>query len=161
MPVLLTILGNTYEYPIPGEDPNWSNDATDWASAVTDALTTLLGSGDILNSSFAIANNTSSATDINGLIFAPGTVRAANITYSIYRESDSTTSGYSETGTIYVTYDNNAAALSKWVLGKTSVGTSGVNFSILDSGQVQYTSTDIGAAGYSGVIKFSAKTLAQ
>lgn len=161
MPILLTIQGNTYEYPVPNEDPNWSGDATDWAEAVTDALSTLLGTGDILNSSVNISNNASSATDITGLIFDPGQVRAANITFSVYRESDSTTSGYSETGTIYITYDNNAATNSKWILNKVGVGDSGMNFTILDTGQVQYTSNDIGSAGYSGVMKFSAKSLAQ
>lgn len=158
MSIELTILGNTYEYPSAGQDPNWSGDATDWAEAVTDVINSLLGAGDILKASTTIDNNISS-TIISGMIFNPITIRAANINYSIYRESNSTTSGYSETGTIYLTYDTAAAPGSRWLLGQNSIGTSGVIFSVTDLGQVYYTSNDIGAAGYSGVIKFSARTL--
>ncbi len=161
MAVPLTIAGNTFLFPERGEDPDWSGDTTDWATAVTGALNTLLGSGDILNVTASISNNIAVATNVNGLIFNPGTIRAANITYAIYRTSTANPSGFSETGTIYLTYDNNASAANKWLLSQNSVGNSGVALSVLDSGQVQYVSTDINSTGYTGVIKFSAKALTQ
>lgn len=159
MPVTLTVNGTPYNYPVPGENPEWGADATDWAKAITDAISTLLGPGDILSSTFSIDNNIMSATNVNGLLFDPGTVRSANISYAIYRISTSNTQGYAENGTIYIVYDDNASVGSKWQLSQRSGGNSGVAFSIDDNGQLQYTSTDIGSLGYSGSIRFSAKAL--
>jgi hypothetical protein len=155
----LTINGTTYNYPDPGESPNWGDDSTGWAEAVTDALGTLLGAGDILQTTFSITNNITVADNINGLLFDPGVTRAANIDYSIYRISSTNTSGYAETGTIYIIYDTSAPVNNKWQLSQRTTGNSGVTFSITDSGQVQYKSNDIGVSGYSGTMKFRAKSL--
>lgn len=159
MAINLIVNGTSYVYPDPGEDPNWGAGATDWASAVTDALNTLLASGDILDTTFSIDNNISIVTNVNGLLFDPGTVRAANIDYAIYRTSTANPSGNAETGVIYLIYDDSASAGSKWQLNQKIDGASGVVFSITDTGQVQYKSTDIGSTSYSGTIKFRAKTL--
>jgi hypothetical protein len=160
MAVQLTVNGNTYNYPVPGEDPTWGSDATDWAIAVTDALATLLGPGDILSSTFAINNDVSTSTNINGLIFDPGVIRSANIQYNIYRTSDTNPSGYAETGSIYIVYDDNAAVNEKWkMIQKTNEPSSGVVIEIGDTGQLTYKSSDIGSVGYSGSIRFSAKAL--
>lgn len=157
----LTINGTTYQYPESGENPNWSNGAgpTEWAEAVTDTLTTLIGPGDILNTTFAIDNNITVATDINGLIFDSGTVRAAFISYSVYRTSTSNPSGHTEVGSQQIIFDDSASVGSKWSLTQNSNGNAGIAFSIGDTGQVKYLSSDIGATGYSGVIKFSGKAL--
>jgi hypothetical protein len=159
MPIKLIIQGTTYEYPIPGEDPNWGEGAVDWAEGVTSALNTLIGPGDILQSTFAINNNVTIATNVNGLLFDPGTVRASNISYTIYRTSTSNLSGNTESGTIFINYDDNASPGNKWSSTQQVNGSSGVVFSILDSGQVQYVSNDIGNPGYFGKITFSAKSL--
>lgn len=159
MSISLLVNGTSYEYPIPGEDPNWGAGATDWAEAVTSALNTLLAPGDILETTFSIDNNISVETNINGLLFDPGTIRAANVDYAIYRTSTGTPSGNAETGVIKLIYDDSAAVNSKWKLAQNIDGSAGVTFSVNDAGQVQYKSTDIGAPGYSGVIKFRAKTL--
>lgn len=160
MPKTLVINGTAYQYPIPGEDPNWGDDGTGWAEAVTDALATLLGAGDILQTTFTITNNISVADNVNGLLFDPGVTRAANIDYSIYRISNTNPSGYAETGTIYIIYDTSASVGNKWQLSQRTTGNSGVTFSITDSGQIQYKSNDIGTTGYSGTMKFRAKALA-
>lgn len=161
MAIELTIAGNTFLFPEKGQDPDWSEDASAWAKAITDAVNTLLGTGDILNSTVTIATNISTATNINGMIFDPGTIRAANVNYAIYRKDINDTYGFSETGTLSLTYDNNAPATTKWTLGQSSVGNSGVSFSVLDSGQVQYTSTNLSGTSYVGILKFNAKTLTQ
>lgn len=158
---LLTVNNNTYNYPDPGTDPGWGQDASDWAAAVTDVLNTLVSPADILETSYVVTNNITSYADVNRLFFDPGTVRAANITYAIYRASTSNPSGFVESGTIYITFDNSAGTGSKWLLGQQKIGDSGVTFTITDAGQIQYQSTDIGATGYQGNIKFTAKTLAQ
>jgi hypothetical protein len=161
MAITLIVNGTSYEYPIPGEDPNWGQGATDWASAVTEALNTLLAPGDILETTFSIDNDISVATNVNGLLFDPGTVRAANIDYAIYRTSTLNPSGNAETGVIHLIYDDSASVGSKWKFSQNIDGASGVSLSITDAGQVQYKTTDIGTAGYSGTIKFRAKTLSK
>lgn len=161
MSIQLVINGTSYNYPIDGENPNWS-EATDWAEAVTTALGTLLAPGDILETTFTINNNVAVLTNINGLLFDPGTVRAANIDYAIYRTSSTNPSGQAENGTIFLVFDDSATAGSKWQLSQRSEGTNaGVSFSITDGGQVQYTSNDIGSTGYVGSIKFRARTLSK
>lgn len=162
MPVTLTVNNQPYEYPVSGDSPGWGDAATGWAEAVTLALQNLQSSTDIPQTSFTIANNTSVFSNINGLSFNTGTVRAALIQYSIYRTSTSNPSGNVDGGSMTIVYDNLAAPGAKWLMigGPITGGDSGVTFTITDAGQVQYKSTDLGA-GHSGVMKFAAKTLAQ
>lgn len=162
MSIPLTISGVTYNYPTSGTDPNWAEEASGWSEAVTAVLNTLIAPGDILASTATINDNVSTLTDVNGLNFDPTLVRSSNVTYNIYRASTDTPSGNTEDGTIYLNYDNNAAPGSKWTLSQRTNGNSGVAFSILDNGQVQYTSTQIdsGGGGYTGTIVFSARSLA-
>ena len=161
MPTPIVIAGTTYQYPVPGESPNWGEEATAAIVAIAEALNTLLAPGDILTTEFALDNNISVPTNINGLLFDSGTTRAANVSYSIYRTSDTTPAGNVETGTILLTFDDSAASGQKWQMTQVKNGGAGVDLSIGDNGQLQYISTDIGAVGYSGVIKFSAKTLSK
>lgn len=157
----LTVNNKVFNYPGPGEDPGWGEDATSWAEEVTTVLNSILGAGDILETTFNIANNISSPTTVVGLTFDTGTVRSANITYSIYRVTDSSPSGNIETGEIALVYDNSASSGNKWLLAQKIDGDAGVTFDITDAGQITYTSTNIAGANYSGVLKFKATTLAQ
>lgn len=159
MAIPLVVAGTTYLYPESGEDPNWAQGPTEWAVAVTEALATLIGPGDILSTTFAIDNNISVATNINGLLFDSGTIRAANVSYTIYRTSTANPAGHSETGTILLTFDDSAPVNEKWKMTQTQNGDAGVPISITDAGQAQYMSTDIGATGYVGTIVFTAKAL--
>lgn len=161
MSIPLTIAGTTFQYPESGTDPNWAEEASSWAVAVTDALNTLLSPGDILTTEFSIDNNISVPTNINGLVFDSGTVRAANVTYAVYRISNSNPSGHAETGLLKLIFDDSAGMGMKWKMTQDIDGSSGVAFSIGDNGQFQYVSTDIGTLGYVGTITFSAKTLAK
>lgn len=161
MAINLIVNGTSYVYPDPGQDPNWGAGATDWAAAVTEALNTILAPGDILTTAFSIDNNISVAANINGLLFDPGVIRAANIDYAIYRTSTANPAGNAETGTIHLIYDDSAAVGLKWKITHSIDGDAGVSLSITDAGQVQYMSSDIGTTGYSGTIKFRAKTLSK
>lgn len=162
MPKALVVAGTSFEFPVSGENPEWGESATAWAEAVTDVLATLLAPGDILETTSTINNNISSPTNINGLVFDPGTVRAANVNYAIYRISTAAPSGHAEDGMIGLIYDDSAANGSKWQLSQRKGGTdSGVTFSITDGGQIQYISSDINSTGYVGEIVFSAKTLSK
>ena len=159
--IALIVNGTSYQYPNVGEDPNWGEDATAWSQAVTQVLSTLLAPGDILETKVSINNNTTVLTNVTGMLFDPGTVRAANIDYAIYRTSTSTPSGNSESGTILISYDDSSASGSKWQLSQRINAGAGVSFFITDLGQVQYKATDIGSAGYVGNIVFKAKVLSK
>jgi hypothetical protein len=152
--------GTTFNYPTPGDDAGtWGEPATDWAVEVTAVLATLLAPGDILQTSFTVQNNVTSPSNVNGLLFDPAQVRASNITYSVYRKTDSVTSGNVENGTLYINYDNNASSGNKWTLSQQKNGEAGITFSITDAGQFQYTTTNIAGANYIGQMKFSARSL--
>jgi len=155
------IVNNTpYQYPTSGDEPGWGGDATGWAEGVTQVLSDLFGPNDILETSFSISNNQQpDKVDIIGLNFNVASVRSAIIDYSIFRISSANPSGFAETGTIKIVYDN---TIGQWSSGQGAViGDSQVILSITPTGQFQYTSNDIGALNYTGTIKFRAKALQQ
>lgn len=158
----LTVNNTPYNYPTTGDEPGWGGEATGWAEEVTDVLSSLLGPDDILETTFSVNNNVSSAADVTALTFSTGSVRSAIVEYSVYRVSDSNLSGNAESGIMNMVYDNSASPGSQWSLVISNIsGNAGVQFSITDAGQVQYTSTDIGSVNYNGTMKFKARALAQ
>lgn len=151
------IIGNDpFQYPDPGDPPGWGEGSSDWASAVTEAIASVIGPDDILQTSFSIANNISSYTNVNGLIFSNSTVRAAFVEYSIYRTTNS--NELAQSGTLEMVYKNTA---NDWTLVQDFGGEAGVIFSITSSGQLQYQSSNVSGTSYSGVMKFKAQALAQ
>lgn len=104
--------------------------------------------------SFTIANNQSSASNITGLIFSPATYRSAKIEYSIYRQTDTALTGVAQVGQLRLVYNSQQAS---WLLSDDYAGqSSGVEFSVTALGQVQYTSSDLGAGtNYVGSLKYS------
>lgn len=158
MPKTLTVNNIPYAYPVSGDEPGWGGDATGWAEGVTNVLSDLLGPNDILETAFNIANGQGpAAADITGLVFNSASVRAAQINYSIYRQT--TTTSADETGVIQIKYNNFTGA---WSIQQFNIlGSGGVNFSITAGGQVQYTSTLLGGTGVTSILKFRAKTLQQ
>lgn len=154
MAVNLTVNGTTFAYPENGEEPGWGESATAWAEEVTTVLASVLGTNDIVQTSFNIANNVGAATNITGLVFNTAAVRAAIIEYSLYRVTDS--NEVAESGLLNVVYKTNAAV---WELSQISVGDSQVTFSVTNTGQFQYTSTNLAGTNYSGLMKFRARTV--
>jgi hypothetical protein len=157
----LTVNNTTYKYPEQGEDPKWGENAVDWAEAVTSVLATVIGAGDILSSSFTVANNISSDTAVTNLAFDPSTVRSAIVEYDIHRVTDSSTSGNSESGLILLEYDTNASSGNKWLMTQFSNGNAGVTFDMGDDGQMDYQSTNISGSNYAGSMHFRARTYQQ
>ena len=157
------IVNNTpYSYPTSGDEPGWGSDATGWAEGVTNVLSDLLGPNDILETAFNVANNQTDNTgangDVTGLIFNAASVRAVNISYSVFRISNTNLSGHTETGTIQLIYDNNVG----WSINQGNIlGSAGITFTVTPAGQIKYKSTDIGSTNYSGTMKFRAKVLNQ
>lgn len=161
MPITITVNNKSFNIPVPGEDPGWGGDTTDWIREISSVVNSLFGAGDILESNATIENNQSVAQDITGLAFDPSTVRAAFIEYSVYRISDTNPSDNVESGNIYIVYDNAATSGSQWLLSREHSGESGIDINITDGGQLTYTSNDLGITNYSGVISFKARTLSQ
>jgi hypothetical protein len=158
----LIVNNKTFNYPDPGEDVGWGQNASDWASEVTEVLNTILAPGDILATAFDINDNTTVPTNIQGLAFDSSLARSAKIVYSVYRTSTNTPSGNAETGEMDIIYDNGAPVNTKWKMTQNKNGDAGIVFSINDLGQFTYTTTqiDLGAGGYVGILKFSAKSTA-
>lgn len=119
----------------------WKADGT-WAAVSTGST------GDIAQTSFSAANNQSSAANVTGLAFANGSVRAAEVLYSV---TLSATSSKYEVGKLLLVQRG-----SDWQLSKQFAGDdSGLVFTVTTAGQVQYTSPN--AAGFSScTIKFRA-----
>ena len=156
---VLTIGNQSFNYPDPGEEAGWGEDATGWAEAVTTALSALIGTGDILPSTYSIPNN-STNQDVVGLAFNSSEIRSANINYNVYRKSNTET-GIAESGVMLLDLNDTGAVGQKWQLTIQKNGEAGVSFSVTDSGQIQVTSSDIGLAGYVGTMRFSAKALSK
>lgn len=109
---------------------------------------TVASSGDIAETSFAAANNQAAATNVTGLAFANASVRAFDALVSVYINA---------TGSLYEEFKLRGIQKgASWDLAYDSAGdTSGVIFSITNTGQVQYQSTNV-AAFTSSIFKFRA-----
>lgn len=156
---LLTVGNQIFNYPDPGTEAGWGQDATGWATAVTAALGALISPGDILQTTLVVANDQSAAADVTGLFFNSTLVRAANISYAVYRVSTGVPLGVAESGMLMLDLNDTGTTGNKWNMTQLKNGDAGVVFSVTDGGQIQMVSTNIGSAGYSGVINFSAKVL--
>lgn len=154
----LIVNGTTFNYPENREEAGWGEEATAWAVAVTAVLDSLVGSGDILQTTSTIANS-GTLVNITGFSFDPTVVRGAICEYSIYRKTDTAADERLEVGLIYLGYKTQDGS---WELtGPTGGGTSGITLTITAAGQMQYTVTEpLEGANYVGTIKFKARALA-
>lgn len=152
----VTINGQTYPLPIQGDQQPWGEAESTIIEALIDVVNTLAGAGSIISTTFTIANNQASAANVSGLAFSNSSIRGAVISYSIYRNT-STTEG-SETGQVLVTYKSVA---NTWEIANYNSGDAGVTFSITNTGQVQYISTNYSGTSYTGKIIFSAVAIPQ
>lgn len=146
----LKVNNTIYNYPDPGTEPGWGNDATEWAKAITEAVDSLAGAGSIVETQSIIANNISVATPVAGLQFNSALTKSAIVFYRIFRDTDITTP-VTEQGELQITLDN-----TTWKLSRTiTVGDSaGVLMDIDSVGQVNYTSSNISGSSYEGFIRF-------
>jgi hypothetical protein len=106
--------------------------------------------GDIIETSFSLANDTSVSADITGLAFANATVRSFKALLSV--EIDATAD-------LFEVFEITGIQRgSDWSISTSSNGdSSNVGFTITSAGQVQYTSAD-NPGFVSGLIKFRAIT---
>lgn len=103
--------------------------------------------------SISIANNQSSPANVTGLLLDGAVTRSFIVDYAIYRKTDTASSAVAEAGQLRGVYNTQS---STWLMSTDYSGQdSGVSFSILSSGQVQYTSSNIAGANYTGSLKCS------
>jgi hypothetical protein len=101
---------------------------------------------------FSIANN-QTITNVTSLLIDGVSNRSFTIDYSIYRQTDTALSAVAEAGQLRGVYNTQS---STWFMSDDYSGqNSGVTFSILGSGQIRYTSSDIAGANYVGTLKYS------
>ena len=102
------------------------------------------------DTSFTIVNN-QATTDVTGLLFDGIGTRSFVLDYSIYRQTDTVSSALTQVGQLRGVYNTQSAS---WFMSDDFSGqNAGVTFSILSSGQLQYSSTNISGANYTGTLK--------
>lgn len=108
--------------------------------------------------SFAIVNNQSSASNVTGLSFSGASVRSFIIDYHVYRNTTGTgATELAESGTLMGVYSTVAAS---WEMTQgPAAGSSGVTFTITAAGQVQYTSTNITGTAATSTMKFKYRAM--
>jgi hypothetical protein len=122
------------------------------ATGLKYAAIAAVSAGDIAETSFVLANNQSSFTNVTGFLFSDTVVRGFTALVTV--DVDATTD-LSETFTITgINRRNGGFAISVQAVGDSS----GVTFDITSAGQIQYTSSNY--TGFvSGSIKFRAITV--
>lgn len=155
MSIPLVVSNYVYNYPSPSDNPPWGSDATAWAQAVTLALNSVIGAGDILPTTSGLLNNQTSVTNIQGLSFDPTITRGAIIEYSIYRVTTGVgAQELAEVGSIELVYKSTAAT---WEFNQVHVGEAFVTFSITPLGQFQYVTNNMTGTGYTAKLSFRAR----
>jgi hypothetical protein len=153
MPIPVTIQSQTYEYPSPGDQPGWGEDATDAFVALVTKVNGISPNTDIVAGSASIANNQSSPVNVTTLIFDSGVVGAAIIEYHLTRTV--TGASISEQGTLSIDYSNGVWYIQRELSSGVDTG---VVFSITNAGQIQMTSSNIAESSYVGNMSFRART---
>ena len=156
MAVSLVVNGIPYSFPQVGDPPPHGEQVLDWATAVTDVLSSLSSPTDILNREFTIQNNQSTTQNIVGMVFDTDVTRSAVVEYTIYRTSSTTTAPKAETGTLFLSFDG-----TSWDMSREASADTGVTLTVTSAGQIKYSSTDIGVVGYIGLISYRARTFTQ
>lgn len=143
-------LKNTiYLIPANLEEPNWGESLTSYLKAIAEAINSISGPSDLIESSFTIDNNISSPTDVTGFFFDSTTVRSFAVRGNITRQHGASTFEYEEF-TLVGLFEDAAG----WKLQREGLDDAGVDFTITSAGQVQYTSTNLAGSPYSGILKY-------
>ena len=143
----LTINGRVYNYPDPGTEMGWGEDATNWAEAVTSVVNQLTGGGSLVSGSFAYTNNSLNQI-VSGLSFSSISLLSATIDYNISLDTGSTVN---ETGKLNVQYESGTWNISRTITSSTITG---ADITITGSGQVQISTPNY--SGFvSGTMKFN------
>jgi hypothetical protein len=159
----IVVQGTPIDFPSSAQDPNWAPPVIQFAETVADALEGIVGQADISPQNFIIDgagfNPTPSPENIPGLQFSTAIVRSAQIRYSVYRTATAPTTTAYEAGTITIIYNPSNSVTEKWELSRQYVGDAQIDFSITDTGQLQFETTQIGTTNHVGTIGFAAQAI--
>jgi hypothetical protein len=147
MAVTLIVNNTPFDYPEQGESQPWGEPATNWAIEVTDVLSSLRGSSDILETASSVLNGQLTPVSITGLFFDITTVRSFVVQGNISRQYGS---GSQKNEQFTIVGINNG---SDFDIQQDGIGDAEVDLSILPTGQLQYTSSIL-SSGLTGVLKF-------
>lgn len=118
-------------------------------TAYTDAaITAAVGIGG-LTANVTILNNQTASLN-TGIVFTYPTIKSFEVFAQIIRTTSTTSA--TEVTKILGVYD---IILNQWVLTDTSAGTSGVEFNITAIGELQYKSSNLSGASYTGDMAYS------
>lgn len=160
MPKILTIGTDEFEFPLEGENAGYGSEVTDWAEAVTGALSTVERPGDIINKTAIIADSTAPSIELPPVFvaipeFTFSSAIVASFEAKYYVQRTSTAGSKREAGFIEGYHDG-----SDWIIAIRVVGDGGIDLDINSTGQVRYkTSSSLGGTSYTGFIKFEAKVI--
>lgn len=152
----VTIQGTDFTLNQQTDSPPWGDQQSELIEALVDVANASVSNTDILPTSFTLSNNVVVPTNITGASFDTSQVRSAIFSYSLYIATSTTE--YSEGGQLILTYKSVA---NTWELARYGVGDAQVTFTITNSGQIQYISSNVSGTGYTGKLKFSARTFDQ
>lgn len=151
----VNILGNVITLPSTSASPNWAPGQIKFNQSVADALNLSVGAFDITPQIYEFQLNSNNDVVIPGLAFPTSEVRSVQISYYIYRTTNSATE--KESGVMYSVFDSTASVGNKWIFTQEFVGSSTVSFDIKDTGQVVFSSVAMSGSSHSGKIGFYAK----
>lgn len=155
MAIQVTINGSQYTLNQQGDPAPWGNDQQELIQALIAVASASTSAGDILPSTFTLANNVTSPTPISSLVFDQSVVRSAIIQFSVDRST--ATQELTEAGYLYITYNSTT---NSWSHSQDSVGNSQLLFDVT-AGQVTYTCSNLTGGSYAGKLGFSARAFAQ
>lgn len=159
MSIQINIQGTLIDFPSSGQSPNWAPAIIEFAQAVEQALSSVVGPYDVPPQVIDIQNGVSNS-DILALSFATSVVRSFQIRYSIYRESSVPSELEAEAGGMLAVYDGSSWELQRDYVSNKNTSPS-VTFAISATGQISYSSISLTSLGYSGKLSFAAQALQQ
>jgi hypothetical protein len=159
MPII-TIQGTPINFPDSAASPNWAEALDQFASAVEEALASVVGAFDVAPQALIIdAYNPGTDIDIAALSFPVSTVRSAFIRYAVFRDTNST-SAY-ESGELLIVYNPNGPIGNKWEIARRLVGDGKITFTVSDTGQVKFSTEAIAGSSHTGKLTFVAQSILQ
>jgi uncharacterized protein YjbI with pentapeptide repeats len=156
MPKILIVGTEEFEFPEESDNGKYGEEVTDWATAVSDALTSVQQRNDITTTTANILNNATVFTPITGFSFDTTEVISINCEFIVTRTTDVPAVNLVSSGFIQGNFDGSA-----WNVTVEYINDAGVEFDVSASGQVVYKSSNLTGSNYTGSILFKAKVFNQ
>lgn len=160
MSVSINISGTIIDIPSSGASPNWAPAIIEAFQAIEGALGSVAGPFDVPPQIQSIDSyNPGTDITLQNATFPISDVRSVELIYSVFRET-TTTTAY-EQGTLKAIYSDANPVNSKWEVIRSGSGDASIDFTFLDTGVVQFSTTSIAGANHTGTLTFLAKALLQ